>query len=227
MRRLLFHLTEEDFLNSLDSNLQFTIEIGGSELCFLDLNLTLTDNKIQTAVYSKPTDSHLYLQADSCHHLPSILGIQKGVDLRLRRICSTDEEYNNKSKEYKAYLIGRGHKLKNIEKSFNDVLNMSRQQSRIKKTKNTNSKNKIVFCSKYNPLGPNIKNIIQKHAHILDNCQIMQNKEIMVAYKREKNLKELLTRADPYNIINNVDDEMHAYVPCKKRCDSCTNFVVA
>ena len=48
----------------------------------------------------------------------------------------------------------------------------------------------------------------------------------MVAYKREKNLKELLTRADTY-IINNVDDEMHTYIPCKKRCDSCTNFVVA
>ena len=77
--------------------------------------------------------------------------------------------------------------------------------------KNTNSKNKIVFCSKCNPLGPNIKNIIQKHPHILDNSQIMKNKEIMVAYKCEKNLKELLTRADPYNIINNVDDEMHTY----------------
>ena len=36
------------FLNSLDSKLQFTIEIGGSELCFLDLKLTLTNkNKIQ------------------------------------------------------------------------------------------------------------------------------------------------------------------------------------
>ena len=65
--------------------------------------------------------------------------------------------------------------------------------------------------------------IIQKHVHILDNCQIMQK----VAYKREKNLKELLTRADPYNIINNVDDEMHTYVSCNQRCDSCANFVVA
>ena len=82
---------------------------------------------------------------------------------------------------------------------------MSQQQSRIQKTKSTNSKNKIVFCSNYNPLGPNINSIIQKHAHILDNCQIMQNKEIMVAYKHEKNLKELLTRADPYNSISNVD----------------------
>ena len=86
------------FLNSIDSNLQFTIEVGGNELCFLDLKLTLKDNKIHTTVYSKPTDSHLYLQADSCHHLPSSLGIQKGVALRLRRICSTDEEFNNKSK---------------------------------------------------------------------------------------------------------------------------------
>ena len=41
----------------------------------------------------------------------------------------------------------------------------------------------------------------------------------MVAYKRAKNLKELLTRVDPYNIINKVDDEMHTYAPCKKRCD--------
>ena len=98
---------------------------------------------------------------------------------------------------------------------------MSRQQSPIKKTKSENSKIKVIFCSKYNPLGPNIKSIIQKHR------QIMQNKEIMVAYKREKNLKELLTRADPYNSISNVDDEMHTYVNCKQSCDSCAKFVVA
>ena len=55
----------------------------------------------------------------------------------------------------------------------------------------------------------------------------MQNKEIMVAYKRKKNLKELLTRADPYNTISNVGDEIHIYVPCKQRCDLCANFVVA
>ena len=66
---------------------------------------------------------------------------------------------------------------------------MSRQESRIKKTKNTDIKNEIVFRSKYNPPGPNIKNIIQKHTHILDHCQIMQTKETMVAYKHEENLK--------------------------------------
>ena len=52
---------------------------------------------------------------------------------------------------------------------------MSSQESRIKKTKKTYSKNKTFFNT-YNPVGPNIKNIIKKHAHILGNCKIMQNK---------------------------------------------------
>ena len=121
------------FLNCIDSNLQITIEVGRSELCFSDLKLTLKDNKIPTTVYSKPNDSHLYIQANSCHHLPSTLGIQKGVALKSCRICSADKKFNKKSKEYKVYLIGREHKPKIVEKSFNDVLNMSRQQSRIKR----------------------------------------------------------------------------------------------
>ena len=47
---------------------------------------------------SKPTENHLYLQVDSWHRSPSVNGIQKGVALRLRRICSTDEECIKKSK---------------------------------------------------------------------------------------------------------------------------------
>ena len=121
------------FFNSIDSNLQFTIEAGENELCFLDLKLILKDNKIHTTVYSKPTDRYLYLQADSCHHLPSILGMQKGVALRLRRICLTDEEFNNKSKEYKAYLIDKRHTLKNVEKSFNDAFHDSNLALRKRK----------------------------------------------------------------------------------------------
>ena len=65
--------------------------------------------------------------------------MQKGVALRLRRIGSIDEKFKNKSKECKAYLTGTGHKLKNVEKSFNGALNNSRQQSCIKKAKSTNS----------------------------------------------------------------------------------------
>ena len=53
------------FPNSLDTSLKFTMKYGGNELYCLDLKLTLVHNKIQATMRSKPTENHLYLQADS------------------------------------------------------------------------------------------------------------------------------------------------------------------
>ena len=85
------------------------MEIGNQSVCFLDLRISTVGNKLTTTVYSKPTDSHLYLQADSFHKKSSIKGIQKGVVLRLRCICSSDDECTTKSEEYARYLVNRGH----------------------------------------------------------------------------------------------------------------------
>ena len=63
------------FLNSLDEDLKFTMEIAKGSLCFLDLKISIVNNKLVTTVYSKPTDSHLYLQSNSCHNPKAIDGI--------------------------------------------------------------------------------------------------------------------------------------------------------
>ena len=65
------------FLNLLDCDLKFTVEIGKDHLCFLDLKISVSGNKLMTTVYSKPTDSHLYLHSTSCHKSSSINGIKK------------------------------------------------------------------------------------------------------------------------------------------------------
>ena len=95
-------------LNTFDAQLQFTMEIGGRSLHFLDLLITIVDNKLVTSVYSKPTDAHLYLNAKSSHPKSQILGIARGVALRLRRICSDDEDFKQRSIEYNKYLIDVG-----------------------------------------------------------------------------------------------------------------------
>ena len=82
---------------------------------------------------SKSTDSHLYLYSTSCHKPFSINGIQKGVALRLRRICSTTEEYQNKAKEYSSYLVARRHNPKNVKSTFDEIENASRSVPRKKK----------------------------------------------------------------------------------------------
>ena len=94
------------------------MEIGGKSICFLDLKISIINQKLVTTVYSKPTDSHLYLHKQSCHNKSSIDEIQKGVALRLRRICSSNEEYDKKSSEYERYLVDRGHDVKKVKKTF-------------------------------------------------------------------------------------------------------------
>ena len=85
--------------------------------------------KLTASMYSKRTDSHLYLQADSCHKKSSIKGIQKGVALRLCRICSSDNDYTAESKEYTKYLVNRGHDLKSVQHCFNNVGKTSQQKA--------------------------------------------------------------------------------------------------
>ena len=87
-------------LNTFDINLQFTMEIEGSSLHFLDLLITVEGNKLTTSVYSKPTDTHLYLNANSSHNKSQIMGIARGVALRLCRIFSDCDDYQQKSAEY-------------------------------------------------------------------------------------------------------------------------------
>ena len=49
---------------------------------------------------------------------------------------------------------------------------------------------------------------------------------ILVANKKENNLKDLLLRSDPYSIKKDLlDNTKHGYKSCKKKCDSCNNFV--
>ena len=47
------------FLDSLDEDLKFTMEIAKSSLRFLDLKTCIVDYKLVTTVYSKPKDTHL------------------------------------------------------------------------------------------------------------------------------------------------------------------------
>ena len=54
----------------------------------LDLTLHLVEGFIQMDVYSKPTDSHLYLPPSSAHPKHVFKAVLYGVGTRLQRNCS-------------------------------------------------------------------------------------------------------------------------------------------
>ena len=220
-----------DFINSLDNDLKFTMEIGNKELCFLDVKISIIDRKLETTVYSKPTDSHLYLHATSCHNQSSITGIPKGVSLRLRRLCSTDVEYDKQSKEYTDHLKLRGYNENMVSKSFENTRKTSRFDARKKVENKRNTNAPIIFSTAFNPRGPNVKEVVNRFLPLLQNVPNLKDMfadgSILVANKRENNLADLLLRSDPYNIKNDItNQEEHGYLRCSKKCDSCDNFVI-
>ena len=76
-------------------------------LDFLDFKLKIVEWKINSDVYSKPTNSVTYVLPSTCYTYKIIRNVPKGIALKLRRICDTDEIYNQGFSEYQNYLIGR------------------------------------------------------------------------------------------------------------------------
>ena len=81
----------------------------------LDLTLHLIGGFIQTDVYSKPTDSHLYLPPSSAHPKHVFKAIPYGVATRLRRNCSEQVFLAERTTEYKGYLVNQGYPTKLVE----------------------------------------------------------------------------------------------------------------
>ena len=123
------------FVNILDPSLKFTVEIGGKSLKFMDLFITLKDGFLYTTVYSKPTDGHLYLHYDSCHPKSTKSAVQTGVALRLRRICSSEEDRDSAFKNYQAYLVSRNHPPSGVIENFEKVKLVTRNNARKRRRK--------------------------------------------------------------------------------------------
>lgn len=72
-----------------------------------------------------------------------------------------------------------------------------------------------------------IKDLLPTLQQTPDLKDLFPASSVMVAYKRESSLADLILRSDPYNIkgdITNLDDV--GYVKCTRNCDSCSNFVI-
>ena len=68
-----------------------------------------------------------------------------------------------------AYLVARGHSPKKVKRTFENVGKMARTEARVKKQRAIN-KNTIIFAAEYNPRGPDVNAIINRHENIFYNA---------------------------------------------------------
>ena len=111
-----------NYMNNIDQSkkIQFTMEVAKDSLEFLDLKLMFDkeSKKISVDLFSKATNSFTYVLPNTCSPKSNIENIPKGVALRLRRICDSDNKFEKHSKEYKNYFIARDYKPRKVKNSF-------------------------------------------------------------------------------------------------------------
>ena len=151
-------------------------------------------NRLQTTLYKKPTDCQNYLHAKSAHPFSLKKGIPYSQALRIKRICSTFEEYRKHSQDLIKRFVEKGYNELTVRKQIERVDHLDRSLP-LKNFKPTR-KDSISFSVTYDPVLPNIQEIINKHWHILNIDSsfkdIFNSSQLMIAFHKNTSLKQLI-----------------------------------
>ena len=83
---------EDKLLNCLKNfhpNLKFTHEKSKSSVNFLDVSVSIVDNKLETDLFCKPTDCDQFLHFNSAHPFRNKKSIVYSQGLRIKRLYSS------------------------------------------------------------------------------------------------------------------------------------------
>ena len=160
-------MTEDDLRHFIDAfcnfhpAVEFTFDIA-KKVNFLDISLSIESVGISTSVYYKSTDSHLYLDYQSNHSPSCKNAIPYSQFLRLRRLCSNDEDFKVKVNEMSQFFLDRGYPLCVVTSAREKVFKTSRETLLYKKS-SLNVSRKIPLVLKYNQFNSRILSIVRKN----------------------------------------------------------------
>ena len=205
------------FVNSFHPALKFTWEISETSVTFLDINISVQDNKLATSVHYKPTDSHSYLLYSSSHPSHVKDSIPYSQFLRLRRLCSEDSDFNSKCDEMSNFFSERGYPDSTLSKALNRVQNVNRE-SALEPSASDNEE-RIPFTLTFHPNNLAARNVVLRNFKILqsdpETAPIFPNPPL-VSFKRDRNLRNSLVRSSlPSNL------EPGTFNCSRKVCNTC------
>ena len=120
-------------LNSLQKDLNFTLEYSGAQQSFLDVLVKNQGGKIETDIFYKETDSKQYILFNSCHPRHTKINIPYNLARRLRTIVSEDHVIQSRMKELKSFLIKQKYPLQIIEYGINRAMSLDKDVLRAVK----------------------------------------------------------------------------------------------
>ena len=210
-----------EFLNNIHPTIKFTMDYSLRKIDFLDVTVTKSDNgKLETNLYSKPTDTHQFLHATSCHQAACKNGIPYSQAIRLKRICSVETELIENLNNLEQWLVDRGYQRYKVKKEISRVNDIDRMNLLVKKEKNKD--NTVTLTLTFHPALHSVVNILKRaHRHILKSPILSQvlPKPPRVAYRNPKTLKDKLVRS---KLKTSTENKTKGFVGCgRKNCEIC------
>jgi hypothetical protein len=212
----------------MKTNLKFTFEVGQT-VPFLDTQVSIGESgKLETKLYSKDTDAHLYLRRDSCHPKSCTKGLVKGELLRARRICSKESDFDKAADKMKGYFIERGFERKEVEKTVTEIKGMKREETLEYKKKDANDR--IPFVLTFHPRLRALGQRLHKHFHLLQTNERLRKafpEAPMMAYRKLKNLRNMLVHSVfKEESTKDIDTENQGNKRCgDAKCHCCKHLV--
>ena len=215
-------------LNSFRKSIKFTWEFSTEGISFLDVKVIKVNGAFQTDVFSKPTDAHQYLNFKSCHAPHIRKGIPYSQALRLKRICSDENNLKIRLQELKGYLVKRGYNPGFVESQFSGVKEISRT-SLFTRKESSETKSRNCFVVDYHPALSALYGIFRELQQIVglsDSFLSVMPEPPMISFRRCKNLKDHLVRSKLSKEKDRIDAVGGMFKCGSKKCKVCENVLV-
>ena len=155
-------------------------------------------NNLKTTLYSKLTDSHLYLNHTSNHPKHVLKNLPKGQFIRIRRICSEKSVYFRNSKISSKFFLKPGYSEKAVQTAIDEVALIERKEL-LHERQRVSKEAQTIIAADWHPLLSKIPIFLKQNFHIIENDpelgNIFKNRP-MVAFRRTKTIRNYVVKND-------------------------------
>ena len=187
-------------LNKSHTSIKFTIEHSKTEINFLDTTVKKGPNsKIYVDLYVKKTDTNSYLKYDSAHPPKCKESLPYSQFLRIKRICTNEEDYNEHIATKEKEFLDKGYPKTTLEEAKLKLTTKDRAELLIKNPKEKNEKTERVFLTAtYREGYQYVPKKVKKNWDILARSSTTKNlhrADLMIGYRKPRDIKSYLVKA--------------------------------
>jgi hypothetical protein len=211
-----------DFLNSVHNSIKFDMEYSTSEVHFLDTVVFKFRHRLETKIFTKPTDKKQYLHFTSCHPAHVMRAIPYSQTIRYRRNISLDHLLMENMSLLKDFFLARGYPIPLLDCEIGRITLLDRKET-LRYRSIEEKREKFLAVLKGRTFLPLI--IVYYHQYssvqlsrLLENCwykfldskleifNVFADEFPMLVFKRGRTLGSILTKS---RFLGDVDPTLY------------------